>query len=445
MYNDTIVAISTPVGEGGIGIVRLSGDMVLEIASKLFTGAIAPRKLSHGWVVDRDNGDEVDEVLVSFMPGPHSYTRENVVEINCHGGSLAVQRILGLCLRHGARLAAPGEFTLRAFLNGRIDLAQAEAVQDVIRARTAASLKLAIYGLEGRLSREIKAIRGGLMSSLAAITARIDFPDDEIEEVDLVGQLSRSLKEVELLVENAGSGAVYRQGVRTAIVGRPNVGKSSILNILLGEDRAIVTPIPGTTRDTLEETLNIEGVPFILVDTAGITRTDDPVESLGIERSRKAIEKADLVLIVVDISVPLAGEDHQILGMLDGKEVIVVANKSDLLCRADLSAAAWTVVPTSAVTGAGIAALKAAMVSSALGGKVVVSDALLVSNPRHRDALERACRRLSQALEGLRQTLPDDLVSVDLTGALDALGEITGETVQEDLLNTIFSQFCVGK
>ncbi|MBI4331556.1 MAG: tRNA uridine-5-carboxymethylaminomethyl(34) synthesis GTPase MnmE [Chloroflexi bacterium] len=445
MYEDTIVAISTPIGEGGIGIVRLSGEKARAIAGRLFTRAIPGGRLSYGHILDPESGRVVDEVLVSYMPAPHSYTREDVVEINCHGGPLPLQRVLGLCLQQGARLALPGEFTLRAFLNGRIDLAEAEAVLDIIRAKTEAGLRVAVGGLRGGLSERVKFLREDLMPGLANLTARIDFPEDQVEETDVIPVIERAVASLSELIETAATGMVYRLGVRTAIVGRPNVGKSSLLNILLGENRAIVTPVPGTTRDTLEETLNVQGVPFILVDTAGIIDTRDPVESLGVERSRNAIEKADLVLAVIDAGEPLQDQDREIFRLINGKQVIVVANKSDLPRRADLGGVPWWVVTTSALTGHGMKELRESLVKVALGGKVAASDALLVSNPRHKEALQRAKQYLGQALENLRSGAPDDLVTIDVTAALNALGEITGETLQDDLLDTIFSRFCVGK
>ncbi len=445
MYDDTIVAVSTPVGNGGIGIVRLSGENSAEIAGKLFSGKIDAWRLSYGSIVDPESGEVADEVLVSFMPAPRSYTREDVVEINCHGGALAMERVLELCLRQGARLASPGEFTLRAFLNGRIDLAQAESVVDIIEAKTAASLRVAVDGLRGNLSNEVRSIRREIMDALAELTARIDFPEDEVQDGDISSPLDRSLGRLDRLIENADAGMVYRQGVRTAIVGRPNVGKSSLLNLLLGENRAIVTAVPGTTRDTVEETVNIRGVPFVLVDTAGIVKTNDTVESLGIERSRRAIERADLVLMVVDSSQPLQESDREIFVLLVGKTVIVPANKVDLPWRADLSTLSWPVVEISALGGTGVEKLKESMLKVALGGKTVPSDGLLVSNPRHKDALVRGRRHLNQALDGLKTGVSDDMLTIDLASALNALGEITGETVGEDLLNTIFSRFCLGK
>ena len=445
MYQDTIAAISTPLGEGGVGIVRLSGTEARRIAEAVFRGKLANRRLSYGHIVDPETSEVIDEVLVSYMAAPHTYTREDVVEINCHGGPLPLQHILKLALYHGARLAHPGEFTLRAFLNGRIDLAQAESVLDIVRARTDASLRLAIQGLEGRLSVAIKTIRTELMSVLAYLTARIDFPEDEIEPQEVIRPLNEALQSLRELLSTADTGMVYRLGVRTAIVGRPNVGKSSLLNQLLREDRSIVTPIPGTTRDTIEELSNIDGVPFILVDTAGIIHSQDIVESLGVERSQKAIEQADLVLVVIDMSQPITKADKEILDLIGNKTALIVANKCDLPHQAKPDELGREVVFISALSGDGIAQLEERMVRMALGGKVFVSDAPIVNNPRHKDALERAERGLIQALSDIDSGMPDDFVTIDLTAALNALGEITGETVQEDLLETIFSNFCIGK
>ena len=445
MYQDTIAAISTPVGEGGIGIVRLSGGDARSIAERIFDHPLSSRRLVYGHIVDPDSEEIVDEVLVAYMAAPHTYTREDVVEINCHGGVLPLQRILELVLRLGARMANPGEFTLRAFLNGRIDLAQAESVLDVIQAKTQASLRLAVNGLRGRLSEPVKKLRQELMSILAYLTTRIDFPEDEIEEQDVRQPLAECRRVLGELIANADAGIAYRQGVRTAIVGRPNVGKSSLLNCLLRESRAIVTPIPGTTRDTVEEVVNIQGVPFVLVDTAGIIHSKDMVEALGVERSRHAIETADFVLLVVDTSEPLAHYDKEIASLLAEKTALVVANKCDLSCRADLGDLPWLAISTSALTGEGLPELENQMVSVVLGGKVIPSDAALVANPRHKAALEQAESHLAQAQQAIESAVPDDFVTIDLTAAANALGLITGETVTEELLDTIFSQFCIGK
>jgi len=445
MYQDTIAAIATPLGEGGIGIVRLSGAEARSITEKLFSGQLQPNHLTYGHIRDCDSGEVVDEVLVSYMPAPHSYTREDVVEINCHGGPMPLKRVLELLLCCGARLAHPGEFTLRAFLNGRLDLTQAEAVLHIIQARTAASLRLAVAGLEGNLSNRIKELRSQLMPLLAYLTACIDFPEDEVEEQDIVGPLSETLKRIHELLASADAGIIYRQGVRTAIVGRPNVGKSSLLNRLLRHSRAIVSPIPGTTRDTLEEVVNIKGIPFVLVDTAGIRHSRDLLESLSVERSRQALEQADLVLLVLDTSQPLTIADLEIISSLAQKRVLVAANKNDLPNQADLSGLSWPLVPISALSGDGLAQLEEMMASLILRGQVYTSDHLLVSTLRQKQALEKAAHYLESALEAIKTGLPEDFISIDLTSAVNTLGEITGETVGEELLESIFSQFCVGK
>ncbi|MDY6892507.1 MAG: tRNA uridine-5-carboxymethylaminomethyl(34) synthesis GTPase MnmE [Chloroflexota bacterium] len=445
MYQDTIAAISTPIGEGGVGIVRLSGERARHIAQRLFPKELANRHLIYGHIVDPESGEVVDEVLVAYMQSPHTYTREDIVEINCHGGPLVVQRVLGLALRHGARLANPGEFTLRAFLNGRIDLAQAESVLDVVRAKTEASLRLAIQGLDGKLSSQIREVRTSLMDVLAYLTARIDFPDDEVEERDITGALEYAQLMLHDLVANADAGMVYRQGVRTAIVGRPNVGKSSLLNCLLRQSRAIVTSIPGTTRDTLEEMVNLKGVPFLLIDTAGFIDSSDEVEVLAVERSRKTVAQADFVLFVIDTSEPLTSSDRELIHLLAGKTVLVAANKCDLPLIADRGELPWPSILTSARTGEGLTALENGMVNAVVCGTVVTSDAVMVTNPRHKVALQKAEISLAQARRAIEQDLPDDFITIDLAAALHALGEITGETITEELLDTIFSSFCIGK
>ncbi len=446
--DDTIAAISTPVGEGGIGIVRLSGPEALGILRGFFAPPLAPRCLTYGHVVDAASGQVVDEVLVAHMPAPHTYTRQDVVEINCHGGLAPLRRVLELCLRGGARLAEPGEFTLRAFLNGRIDLAQAEAVLDVVQARTEAGLRLAIDQLGGRLSEEIRRARAGLVDVLAWLEAAIDFAADEIPERDVGPDLQAAGEALERLLAGAERGMIYRHGLRTAIVGRPNVGKSSLLNALLRASRAIVTPIPGTTRDTLEETLNLRGVPLLLVDTAGIRAvSDDLVEQMGIERSRAALAAADLALLIVDGSEPLTSADEDIAALVGDKTALVVVNKCDL----PLATEARQLLPqrphlcVSALTGQGLEALEEAIVETIFAGQVVASDAVLVSSLRHKQAIQRALEHVAAAQVTLAQGLPADLVSIDVTAAVNALGEITGETVHEDMLEAIFSRFCIGK
>ncbi|MEA1959034.1 MAG: tRNA uridine-5-carboxymethylaminomethyl(34) synthesis GTPase MnmE [Chloroflexota bacterium] len=445
MYNDTIAAISTPLGEGGIGIVRLSGPDALAIVETVFPHQLPDHRFVHGHIIDPDTGEAVDEVMVCYMAAPHTYTAEDVVEIDCHGGVVPLQRVLELAFRHGARSADPGEFTLRAFLNGRIDLAQAESVLDIIHAKTEASLRIAMQGLEGNLSRSVKAIRIELMNTLAYLTARIDFPEDEIDEQDIVSTLENTRGRLQEMIDSADSGIVYRHGVKTAIVGRRNVGKSSLLNRLLRQSRAIVSPVPGTTRDTLEEVVNIKGVPFVLIDTAGLAKRQGLVESLGAERSRDAIAQADFVLLVIDAGAPLRVTDRELIDMLNGKTTIIAANKSDLPKKARLDGLPFDIVEVSAMTGEGIEGLEAKMLGAVFGGNVTTSNALLVSNPRHKACLKQALGHLDEALASIEGGLPDDFVTIDLTATLNAVGEITGETVSDELLEIIFSNFCIGK
>ena len=470
MYSldDTIAAISTPIGEGGIGIVRMSGPEALTILQKLFvkgkpsniqypisnlqppTSNIQPptSNLQYGHIVDPEAAEVIDEVLASYMKAPRTYTRQDVTEINCHGGIVPLRRILELCLRQGARLASPGEFTLRAFINGRIDLAQAEAVLDIVRAKTEAGLRVAVGQLEGRLSDQVRALREQLVDVLAYLEATIDFGEDDIPERDIVPDLEGARRQLEKLLAHADRGIIYRQGIRTAIVGRPNVGKSSLLNALLRTSRAIVTPIPGTTRDTLEETLNLQGIPLVLVDTAGIVaETEDVIEQLGIERSRSALAQADLALLVVDGSEPLTEADRQIAALAAGKTAILVVNKIDLPRAGsdfDIIPEA-TRVEISALTGEGLEELEEAIVEVVFSGQVLASDEPLVSSPRHKDVLKRALDHLVSARGAHTRGMPADFVAIDLTSAVNALGEITGEAITEDLLETIFSEFCVGK
>jgi len=453
--DDTIAAIATPLGEGGIGIVRLSGPQAVALASRVFVPGKANRhpereshRLLYGHIVDPASGSVVDEVLMTVMRAPSTYTRQDVAEIHCHAGMVPLRNVLELVLRLGARPAEPGEFTLRAFVNGRIDLAQAEAVLDLVRAKTDAGLRMALQQLRGRTSEEITAIRSTLIGALAHVEASLDFPHDEIPHLDLDETLRGTRVGLEQLLVRADEGMVYRQGVRTAIVGRPNVGKSSLLNALLRTSRAIVTPIPGTTRDTLEETVNLRGVPLCLVDTAGITESTDLIERLGVERSQHALRSADLVLMVVALDEPLQSEDWAIADQVEESAAIVVENKVDLLAVVDARRILPRVphVQISALTGQGLDRLEDTLVSLALGGRCVQADLPLVSNPRHCEALKRALASVASAIEnqggGEGRT---DLVAVDLRAAIGALGEITGVTVGEDVLSVIFSSFCIGK
>ncbi|MGI5916682.1 MAG: tRNA uridine-5-carboxymethylaminomethyl(34) synthesis GTPase MnmE [Anaerolineae bacterium] len=449
--DDTIAAISTPLGQGGIGIVRMSGPEALSIAQTLFVpkgrvGArIRPGRMHYGHIVCPDSGRIVDEVLLAYMRAPYSYTRQDVVEINGHGGIVPLREILNLTLACGARPAREGEFTLRAFLNGRLDLAQAEAVLDVINSRTADSLHMAVGQLEGRLSQHVKEVRAGLLEVLAYLEASVDFGEEDIPPQPIEPALRRAETELASLLDETMRGMIYRQGVRAAIVGRPNVGKSSLLNALLHADRAIVTPVPGTTRDTLEETLNLQGIPLVLVDTAGIVHTRDVVERLGIERSRQSIARADLVVMVVDGSEAVTEADREVAALIGDKPTVVVRNKSDLpqvYNGKDLLPGA-PAVTLSARTGEGIPALEETLAEMVFSGRVTTSAS--AGNPRHGDLFRRALTHVRDALEADATGMPADMISIDVTEAIDALGEVTGETATEDLLDTIFSNFCIGK
>jgi tRNA modification GTPase len=470
--DDTIAAVATPPGEGGIGVIKISGPEALPILRRLFrrtgretrlpasvrhresggvqvaTWSPAPRHLYYGHVMDPDSEETIDEVLAAYMPAPYSYTCQDVVELQAHSGIVALRRILELTLRQGARLAEPGEMTLRAFLNGRLDLAQAEAVLDVVQAQTTASLRVAVEQLGGRLSAEVSAVRRGLVDVLAYLEASIDFVEDEIPYQDIAQPLLDAAEGLRRLLAGAERGLIYRQGLRAAIVGRPNVGKSSLLNLLLRVDRAIVTPIPGTTRDTLEERLDLQGVPIILVDTAGIAaETADIVERLGIERSRRALQRADLALLVMDGSEPLREGDWDLARLLEGKTALLVVNKLDLpqIPIPDAFLPGVQQVALSALTGEGLAGLEAAILNLVWSGKAIASETPLVSSPRHQAALARALDHVSDAHRAYAGGATADLVAIDVRDAVEALGEITGETVSEDLLETIFSKFCVGK
>ncbi len=456
MYTtDTIAAISTPPGEGGIGVVRLSGPQARPIAERLLAdgAALKSHTLHYGHLHDAD-GTLIDEVMVAWMQAPRSYTREDVVEISGHGGAANMQRILQAVLRAGARSAEAGEFTLRAFVNGRLDLTQAEAVLDIITAQTRPALDAALGQLGGRLSDEVRAARALLLAALAHIEASLDFPEDDVPAPNVQPQLAQAAAIVVRLLDSARAGIIYRQGLRCAIVGRPNVGKSSLLNALLGVERAIVTPIAGTTRDTVEESASIAGIPVALIDTAGLNAgATDMVEQIGIERSRRALASADLVLLTLDASQPLTEADHEVIATLREagveQRLIIALNKSDLPTQLDEHNLRDMLpdVPlayTAALTG-DTTALERAIVAAALGGtQPLAANAPLVTSARHRDALARAAESIvtAQAAVG---SVPPDLLAVDIRAALNALGEITGETVGEDLLDQIFSKFCIGK
>lgn len=459
MIEDTIAAISTPIGTAGIGIVRVSGSDAISIAEKIFRSKSKKlladsdnHSLLYGHIVD-SNGKMIDEVLVSIMRGPHSFTAEDVVEINCHGGVIAVRKVLEAIFKSGARPAEPGEFSKRAFLNGRIDLAQAESVIDLITAKTDQSLKLAVNQLEGILSRQIGEASDGLMELIAQVEAGIDFPEHDIEEMTRV-QIEQKIKSVlnliQTLINSANTGKVFREGLHTVIIGKPNVGKSSLLNALLRENRAIVTDIPGTTRDVIEEVVNIRGIPIKLVDTAGIRETEDMVERLGVERTKEIFEKAELVLLMVDASTGLTPEDKEIISLIRNKKFLVIVNKTDLKEELDLSQFNKYVdnkdlIAMSLLKDQGLEKLEQRIEQLVYAGVTTGTDDLMITNIRHKNALEKAAQSLEEVICTLEAGLPTDCMTIDIKAALGHLGEITGETLSEDVVDKIFSRFCIGK
>ena len=469
MQNDSIAAIATPPGTGGIGIIRVSGPEAFATVLPLLQrpggcSDLPPsHMLTYGHIVDPISQEVFDEVLVAFMRAPRSYTREDVVEIQGHGGPLMLQRMLRLVLAQGVRLARPGEFTLRAFLNGRLDLAQAEAVMDLISAQTEPGLHLAMQQFRGRLSAQVQQARHDVLGVVARIEASIDFPEEEVptpQPEELRRLIIVAQQRVDALLAGSEQGRLYRQGLRTAIIGRPNVGKSSLLNALLRSERAIVTPIPGTTRDTVEEVANLHGIPLHLIDTAGITPSDDPVEQIGVQRSRAAAESADLILLVFDGAERLTGQDHHVseelwaMGFNNSatapRPVIVIMNKADCPQQLEVDEVRdmWPDAPcvaTSTLTGIGLPKLEETIADLVLAGRTIERESVLITSARHQEALRRAAQHLQASLVTLEQGLPLDFVSIDLRTAYDVLGEVTGETVSEDLLDKIFSEFCIGK
>lgn len=454
MLASTIAAIATPLGEGGLAVLRVAGPKALAVADKVFVpvgksaqkpSAAASHTVHYGRI-ERD-GRFVDEVLVAVLRAPRTFTREDTVEISCHGGLLPAKLVLDALLAAGARPAEPGEFTQRAFLNGRIDLAQAEAVADLIHARTELALAAAGEQLAGKLSQRINQLRDDLVKTLAHIEAHIDFPDEDIApdtRGQLLTRLERGVAFMDELLRTANEGQVLRRGIRAAIIGRPNAGKSSLLNQLLGHDRAIVSPVAGTTRDTIEETANIRGLPVVFVDTAGLRESRDDIEREGIRRTRAMVAKAELVLHVLDATEPMSAEDEQFLAELGGKKRIVVLNKSDLV-QADCYKTLKQAIAVSCLTGSGLEALKDAIKETVWAGEIHAEMLQVAINSRHQDALQRARAATVRTAEALRTDLTLELVALDLHIAVNAVGEVVGRTTTEDLLDSIFSQFCIGK
>ncbi len=462
-FDDTIAAIATPLGEGGLAVLRISGSDALAVADKIFVpegkkslkpSAATTHTIQFGKIVQ--NGKVIDEVLLAVLRAPRTFTREDTVEISCHGGILPAKLVLDAILASGARLAEPGEFTRRAFLNGRIDLAQAEAVADLIHSRTELALEAANEQLAGKLSRRINQLRDDLLHTLAHVEAHIDFPDEDIAP-DTRGQLLKRLEDgvafIAELLRTANEGQILRRGIRAAIVGRPNTGKSSLLNQLLGRDRAIVSPIPGTTRDTIEETANIRGLLVVFIDTAGLRETRDEIEVEGIRRSRQSLAQAELILHVLDAGEPLTAEDQSYFSEFAGKKRILVRNKIDLPAKwqwppkfdgLDASILAAP-VEVSCTTGQGIEPLKDAIKGTIWSGEVKAEMLQVMINSRHQDALNRAHAAVLRTIDALRGNATLELVALDLRIAVAAVGEIVGKTTTEDLLDSIFGQFCIGK
>ncbi|WP_410502175.1 tRNA uridine-5-carboxymethylaminomethyl(34) synthesis GTPase MnmE [Exiguobacterium acetylicum] len=459
MEFDTIAAISTPMGEGAIAIVRLSGPDAVAVADRFYKGSnrlteVPTHTIHYGKLVDHEADRVVDEVMVSVMRAPKTFTREDVIELNCHGGVVAVNRVLELILAQPeVRLAEPGEFTKRAFLNGRIDLSQAEAVMDLIRAKTDRAMHVAVSQIEGRLSKLVQDLRQQLLQTIAAIEVNIDYPEYDAEEMtqQIVERDAGAVRAIlaELLT-TARQGKILREGLSTAIIGRPNVGKSSLLNTLVQEAKAIVTDIAGTTRDTIEEYVNVRGVPLKLIDTAGIRETEDIVERMGVEKSRQALKTADLILLVLNGNDVLTDEDVLLFEAIKGMNAIIIVNKSDLTQQIDLArvtelADGRPIVTTSLLEEAGVNDLEAAIASLFFEQGVESQDMTYVSNARHIQLIKRASQMIEDALGAAEAAMPIDMVQIDLRRAWDTLGEINGDTAQDSLLDQLFSQFCLGK
>ena len=455
---DTITAISTAIGEGGISIIRVSGESALQVVGRIFKGkntkgmdTMETYTMRYGHIVELGGDDVIDEVIVSCMKGPRSFTAEDTIEINCHGGIVATNKVLENVIKAGARMAEPGEFTKRAFLNGRIDLSQAEAVIDIIRAKTELSMKSAVLQAGGNLSAAVRELREKLIALIAHIEATVDYPEDDLEEItgiQVAARLKEVVEEIGKAIESADEGKILREGLSTVIVGKPNVGKSSLLNTLLKENRAIVTDIPGTTRDVIEEYISIQGIPIKIVDTAGIRETEDVVEKIGVEKSIEKIEEADLIVLILDSSSELTDEDRDIISFIKGKKYIVLLNKSDLNEKINIKEIdeleSEYVISTSVTQGFGIDQLKEAIVKLFFHGEIK-SNELVITNMRHKEAMMAANSSCIQAIEALSSTSAIDLASIDIRNAWYSLGQITGDTMEENIIDKIFSEFCLGK
>jgi len=457
MEHDTIAAIATALGNSGINVIRISGDEALEIALNIFVNknnekvkSFKNRYLTYGMIVDRD-GKVIDEVLVSFMQKPNTFTREDVIEINCHGGILSAKKILDLIMTYNCRMAEQGEFTKRAFLNGRIDLTQAEAIIDIINAKTQSSHEISVSHLEGRLSKQINELIERIINLLANIEVNIDFPeyDEDVITINKVKEESiNMLNKIETLINTADTGKIYKEGIKTLIIGKPNVGKSSLMNFLLNENRAIVTEIPGTTRDTIEEQVNINGIPLNIIDTAGIRKTEDEVEKIGVEKALNKINEADLIMMVLDSSKELEEEDIEILKLIENKKVIYIKNKTDLEEKLNLDEyknIEEKVINISVLKNEGLEKITNTIQSMFFEGKIDLENDLIINNARQKNLLINAAKNLEEVLNSIDNGMSIDFIEIDLKSCMENLGLIVGKAVSDDLVDKIFSDFCIGK
>lgn len=453
--NDTISAISTAYGEGGIGIVRMSGSRSYEILSDIFDNIdkVENRKLTYGHIRDPRDGRTVDEVLVAYMKAPHTYTGEDVVEINCHGSMVALRKILDITLKEGASLAEKGEFTKRAFLNGKIDLSQAEAVIDLIKASSSSGYDVALSQLDGSFGKNISEIRQKLVDILVDITVNIDYPDEDIEEIvyeNLRKNIFKIKEDIDYLISTSDTGRILKDGIKIAIIGKPNVGKSSLMNRLLMENRAIVTDIPGTTRDVIQENMTIRNIPVILIDTAGIRETDDKIEKIGIEKSKETFNDADLILFLLNSGDVITDEDYSIMNRVANKNVLVLLNKSDMDRKIETDRIKEilgdkTFLDTSMETGQGVEELKDIIEKMVYKGNLKQDNSLIVTNARHLNLLRDASAFLEDSLKSIESNQPLEFIEIDVKNTYDDLGAILGEEVGDDILNEVFSRFCLGK
>lgn len=453
--NDTISAISTAYGEGGIGIVRMSGSRSYEILSDIFDNIdkVENRKLTYGHIRDPRDGRTVDEVLVAYMKAPHTYTGEDVVEINCHGSMVALRKILDITLKEGASLAEKGEFTKRAFLNGKIDLSQAEAVIDLIKASSSSGYDVALSQLDGSFGKNISEIRQKLVDILVDITVNIDYPDEDIEEIvyeNLRENIFKIKEDIDYLISTSDTGRILKDGIKIAIIGKPNVGKSSLMNRLLMENRAIVTDIPGTTRDVIQENMMIRNIPVILIDTAGIRETDDKIEKIGIEKSKETFNDADLILFLLNSGDAITDEDYNIVNRVATKNVLVLLNKSDMDRKIETDRIKEilgdkTFLDTSMETGQGVEELKDIIEKMVYKGNLKQDNSLIVTNARHLNLLRDASAFLEDSLKSIESNQPLEFIEIDVKNTYDDLGAILGEEVGDDILNEVFSRFCLGK